>query len=207
MAKIGIIVGSTRPGRNSQAIADWVFEQAKQRTDATFELVDLKDFNLPLLDEPISAFGVSQGYGQYQHEHTRKWSAAIGSLDGFIFVTPEYNHSVPGALKNSFDFLYPEWNDKAAAVVSYGSAGGVRAAEQLRVILAELQVATVRAEVNLSTYTDFERFKNFNPSPSHEMQLSRLFDQLVAWTSAFAALRLNQKRSLNSLSRKQVDGD
>lgn len=189
MIRIGIVVGSTRPGRNAESVAHWVWEHAKLRSEAVFELVDLKDFNLPLLDEPLSAMAVSMGYGQYQQEHTRKWSDTVKALDGFIFVTPEYNHSIPGALKNALDYLYPEWNNKAAAIVSYGSVGGVRAAEQLRVVLAELQVATVRAEVNLSTHTDFEQFRTFKPSPMHESRLSAVFDQLIAWTRALGTLR------------------
>ena len=110
MIKVGIIMGSTRPSRNGEAVAKWVLEQAKKRGDAQYELVDLKDFNLPLLDEPIPP-----SMGQYSNAHTKKWAATVASFDAYVFVTPEYNHGTSGALKNAIDFLYAEWNNKAAA--------------------------------------------------------------------------------------------
>ena len=122
-----------------------------KRTDAEFELVDIKDFNLPLLDEPGSP-------GQYSKPHTKVWAAKIGSFDAHVFVTPEYNHGISGALKNAIDFLFAEWNNKTAGFVSYGGAGGARAVEQLRLVLAEVQIATVRNQVLLSLFTDFENF-------------------------------------------------
>src|SRR3954462_1948767 len=129
MLRIAIILGSTRPGRNGEAVAKWAHEIAKKRSDAIFELVDIKDFNLPLLDEPVPP-----SMGQYSKEHTKKWAAKIATFDGFVFVTPEYNHGTSGALKNAIDFLFAEWNDKAAGFVGYGSMGGARAIENLRLI-------------------------------------------------------------------------
>ena len=184
MTKIGIILGSTRPGRNGEAVARWVLENAKQRSDAEFEIVDLKDFPLPHLDEAIPP-----SLGQYQGEHTKKWAAKVAEFDGYIFVTPEYNHSTSGVLKNALDYVYSEWNNKAAAIVSYGSVGGARAAEQLRLILAELQIATVRQQVALSLATEFENFSVFKPGDYNLPALSTMFDQLVAWTKAFEPLR------------------
>ena len=119
MIRIAIIIGSTRPGRKGEAVAKWVYEIAQKRSDAEFELVDIKDFNLPLLDEPVSPI-----MGQYTHQHTKTWSAKIASFDAYVFVTPEYNHGTSGALKNAIDFLYHEWVNKAAGFVSYGGAGG-----------------------------------------------------------------------------------
>ena len=145
MLQIAILIGSTRPGRKAEAVARWVHDIAKQRKDVTFELVDLLDYHLPLLDEPIPP-----GMGQYAQEHTKVWSAKIASFDAFVFVTPEYNHGIPGALKNAIDFLYREWNNKAAGFVAYGNAGGTRSVEQLRLVMGELQVADVRAQVALS---------------------------------------------------------
>src|ERR1043166_8006833 len=145
MLRVGIILGSTRPGRNGEAVARWVYEIAQRRTDAEFELVDLKDFNLPLLDEPVPP-----SLGQYSKEHTKVWAAKIASFDAFLFVTPEYNHGTSGALKNAIDFLFKEWNNKSAGFVSYGSALGVRAVESLRLVMGELQVADVRSHVGLS---------------------------------------------------------
>lgn len=182
--KIGIIVGSTRPGRNATAVAKWVLDHARQRKDAEFELVDIQDFNLPLLDEPIPP-----SLGQYSKPHTLVWARKIASLDGFVFVTPEYNHGITGALKNAIDFLYAEWNNKAAGFVSYGSAGGARAVENMRLVMAEVQVATVRAQVLLSLFTDFENFSVFKPAAMHEKTLHTLLDQLVAWSTALKSLR------------------
>jgi NAD(P)H-dependent FMN reductase len=126
MIKIGIILGSTRPNRSGEQVATWVHDLASRRSDAEFELLDLRDYPLPYLDETLPP-----SMGQYQNEHTKQWAATIASFDGFIMVTPEYNHSTSAALKNALDYLYAEWNNKAAGFVSYGLAGGARAAEHL----------------------------------------------------------------------------
>lgn len=188
MTKIGIILGSTRPGRNGEAVARWVADVAAQRTDADFELVDLADYSLPHLDEAIPP---SLGQ-QYAHDHTRAWSEKIASFDGYVFVTPEYNHSTSGALKNAIDFLYNEWNDKAAGFVSYGSAGGTRAVEHLRLIMGELQVADVRAQVALSLHSDFENYSQFAPGPHQVAALSTVLDQVVRWSAALETVRVPQ---------------
>ncbi len=184
MVKIGIIIGSTRPGRNGEAVARWVLEQARKRSDAQFELVDLKDFNLPILDEPVPA-----SMHQYSRDHTKRWSEKVASFDGFVFVTPEYNHGTSAALKNALDYLYVEWNNKAAGFVSYGSASGVRAVENLRLIMAELQVADVRTSVALSLATDFENYSSFKPAAMHEEKMQTMLDQLVSWTGALKGIR------------------
>ena len=124
MIKIGIILGSTRPNRSGEQVATWVHDLASRRSDAEFELLDLRDYPLPHLDEPLPP-----SMGQYQNEHTKRWSATVASFDGFVMVTPEYNHSTSAVLKNALDYLYAEWNNKAAGFVSYGLAGGARAAE------------------------------------------------------------------------------
>jgi NAD(P)H-dependent FMN reductase len=182
--KIAIITGSTRPGRSGHAVARWVHELARPRADAHFELVDIADFNLPLFDEPMPP-----SIGKPTKPHTKAWADTIASYDGFVFVTPEYNHSISGSLKNALDFLLREWNDKAAGFVSYGGAGGARAVEHLRLILSELQVATVRRQVLLSLFTDFENFSTFKPHSGRETELSAMLDQVVAWTRAMKTLR------------------
>jgi NAD(P)H-dependent FMN reductase len=188
--RIGIILGSTRPGRIGESVAKWAFQIASKRTDAEFEYVDIADFDLPLLDEPVPP-----SLGQYSKEHTKRWAEKIGSLDGFIFVTPEYNHGISGALKNAIDFLFAEWNNKAASFVGYGSAGGVRAIESLRLVMGELMVATVRAQVHLSLFTDFENFQIFKPHERHEKELQVMIDQVIEWSEALkkCASRLKQK--------------
>lgn len=184
MTKIAIILGSTRPGRNGEAVANWIFEQAKKRSDAEFELIDIADYDLPLLDEPMPA-----GYKQYTKDHTFKWSEKIEEFDGYIMVTAEYNHSVPGALKNAIDFLAQEWANKAVGFVSYGSAMGVRAVEHLRLIAAELQMADVRQQVMLSLFTDFEDMSVFKPADHHQESVDTLFDQVIAWSEALKVVR------------------
>jgi len=184
MLSIAIILGSTRPGRNGEAVARWVYEIAQKRSEADFELVDIKDFNLPLFDEPLSPT-----MGQYTHQHTKDWSAKIASFDAYVFVTPEYNHATSGALKNAIDFLFKEWNNKAAGFVGYGGASGTRAVENLRLIMGELQVADVRAQVGLSLFTDFENFSVFKPGPQREKSVNTMFDQVIAWGGALKTLR------------------
>lgn len=185
MNKIGIIVGSTRPGRVAPSVAQWVYDIAQKRGDAQYEIVDIADYNLPLYDESIPP-SMAQ---EYEHEHTKKWAEKIGSLDGFVFVTPEYNRATSGALKNAIDFLYNEWNNKAAGFVGYGSFLGARAVENLRIIMGELQVADVRAQVGLSLFTDFENFSVFKPAALHEDSVNALLDQLNAWSGALKTLR------------------
>ena len=182
--KVGIILGSTRPGRNGEAVSHWMYEIAKKRSDSNFELVDIRDFNLPLLDEPIPP-----SMGQYTKDHTKIWSAKIDSFDAYVFVTAEYNHGIPGALKNAIDFLFKEWNNKVAGFVSYGGAGGVRAVEQLRLVMAELKVATVRTQVQLSLHTDFENFTKFKPAPFQEKAANTMLDEVIAWGGALKVLR------------------
>lgn len=157
--RIAIIVGSTRPGRAADTVAGWVHDIAAKRDDAAFEIVDSADYRLPLLDEPVPAT-----MGQYSREHTKAWSATIDGFDGYVFVTPEYNHATSAALKNALDCPSGEWNNKAAGFVGYGGAGGTRAVEQLRPVMGELQIADVRAQVSLH--------------------------QVIAWSQALQPLRI-----------------
>lgn len=154
-----------------------------------YEIVDLAAVGLPLLDEPVPA-----AIGDYRNEHTRQWAERIASFDGFIFVTPEYNHAIPAALKNAIDYLFAEWHDKAAAFVSYGLNGGVRAVEQLRMTLAEVKVACVRSQVALGLFTDFEISDmtepgTFTPARHHLPALERMLGELDDWTRALSTLR------------------
>lgn len=181
---IAIITGSTRPGRNNIAVARWAFELAAKRRDANFELVDIADYQLPLLDEPIPP-----AVGRYSHAHTKRWAAKIASFDGYVFVTPEYNHGTSAALKNAIDYLYAEWNDKAAGFVSYGAVGGARAVEHLRLVMGNVSVADVTKQVMLSLFTDFENMSVFRPDPRHEAELHAMLDEVIAWAGALKTLR------------------
>ena len=184
MTRIGIILGSTRPNRNGEQVARWVHGIAAQRDDADFELVDLRDYPLPHLDEPLPP-----SLGQYHNDHTKEWADKIASFDGFVIVAPEYNHGTSGVLKNAIDYLYAEWNNKAVGFVSYGGVGGARAAEHLRLVAGELQMADVRQQVALSLLTEFENFSVFKPGDYNRAALDTLLDQVVAWSSALAPLR------------------
>lgn len=185
MTTIGIILGSTRPGRVGPQIAEWIEKTASTREDAHFELVDIADYNLPLFDEPRSP-----RMGTYEHDHTRAWAAKIAELDGFVFVTPEYNRSIPGALKNAIDFVYNEWNNKAAGFVGYGSnVSGARAVDHLRHIAGAVQLAAVHTQIHLSLQTDFEKFTTFTPAERHEVALQQMLTEVITWTNALAPLR------------------
>jgi len=182
--RMAVVPGSTRPGRNGKAVADWVVAQAQGRDGARYELLDLADYPLPHLDEPLPP-----AMGQYQHDHTKSWAAKIAGYDGFVFVTPEYNHSTSGVLKNAIDFLQAEWNNKAAALVGYGGVGGARAVEHLRGVLSEVQVAHVRQTLAFSFFTDFENFSDFRPASMHAGNAGIMFSQLEAWARALKPIR------------------
>ncbi|MCW2876194.1 MAG: NADPH-dependent reductase [Sphaerisporangium sp.] len=184
MIKIAVVLASTRPGRRGEPVANWVLKHASQREDARFDLIDLAEFDLPDLDEPLPP-----ATGRYTHDHTNSWAQTIAGYDGFLFVTPEYNHSAPGKLKNALDRVHAEWNNKAAAFVSYGFDGGVRAVEALRPVLGALQVADVSAQVALSLHHDFTGFAEFTPADHQTAALATTLDQLVAWSTALATLR------------------
>ena len=178
MAKlnIGIILGSTREGRVSPQVGEWVKTLANKRGDANYEVVDIADYKLPLLGEAEAA-----GAGA--------WNEKLASLDGFVFIVQEYNHSIAASLKNALDYARESWNNKAAAIVSYGSVGGARAAEHLRGILGELMVADVRGHVALSLFTDFENGSVFKPGAHHEENLNAELDQLLSWSTALKTIR------------------
>lgn len=184
LPKIAIITGASRPGSVNKSVAEWVLAQVADRTDAAVELVDIADFSLPLLDEAYPA-----AYQTYQNPATKAWSAKISEFDGFIFVVHEYNHTAGPVLTNALSFLNVEFNNKAAAFVSYGSAGGARAVEHLREILSELQVAHVRNQVMFSLFIDFEDFSEFKPTEQNADTLAPMVDQLVSWTRGFATIR------------------
>lgn len=182
--KIAVIIASSRPQRVGPAVAQWFHDATGSRDDVSYELIDLADQDLPNLDEGAPA--AAQNYTQ---DHTKAWSAKIAGYDGFVFVTPEYNRGIPGQLKNALDFLYAEWNDKAAGIVCYGSSGGLRAAEQLKQILGELQVATVRAQVSVSIFDDMENFAQMTPRAFQAGNIAAMLDQLKRWAGALKPLR------------------
>ncbi|MFW5838403.1 MAG: NADPH-dependent FMN reductase [Bacillota bacterium] len=175
---IGIILGSTREGRVSEQVGKWVLEHAQKRDDANYELIDLRDYKLPFLGETL------------ENNDLAAWNDKIASLDSFIFIVPEYNHALTGVLKNAFDSAKRElWANKAAGLVSYGSAYGARAAENIRLISGELQIADVRTQVLLSLFLDFENYSKFKPQDLHQNNLNDMLNQVIAWGSALKSLR------------------
>lgn len=189
--QIAVIVGSTRPRRRTRLVAEWTRRRAASAFGdrAVVTLVDIADYALPLLDEPVPA-----AIGEYRQPHTLRWAAEIARYDGFVFVTPEYNHSMPAALKNAIDFLFAEWNDKAAGFVSFGLHGGVRSVEHLRLTLAEVKVACVRGQVAMNLFTDFDlpdmtEAGVFAPASHHDAAFDRMIRELDEWASALRGLR------------------
>lgn len=175
---IGIILGSTRQGRVSPQVGEWVKEIADKRGDANYEIVDIADFNLPFLG---TTDGTEPGIAA--------WNGKLANLDGFVFIVQEYNHSITGALKNALDFAREAWNDKAAGIVSYGSTGGARAAEHLRGICGELKIADVRAHPTLSLFLDFENGTDFKPQALHLDNVNAMLGEVVEWSGALKTLR------------------
>ncbi|WP_087973794.1 NADPH-dependent FMN reductase [Oceanobacillus rekensis] len=183
--KIAIVQGSVREGRNGEEVAKWVYNFAiKRNDDVAYEVVDLAKYDLPMLGEELTEAN------QVGSETVIKaWSEKMASFDGYIFITPEYNHAIGGALKNALDYLKPEVANKAASFVGYGSLGGARAHENLRLILGELQVADVRTALTFSLMADFENMSEFKPADYHKDNANLMLDQLISWTGAFKSLR------------------
>lgn len=185
--KIGIIIGTTRQGRFADRPTNWLLEIAGQRDDAAFEVVDLRDYPMPFFDEMGSPF-----YVPPQNEIALKWAAKLDSLDGFVFVTAEYNHSISGALKNALDYAYKEYNRKAASFLAYGGSGGARAVEHLRGILAELQVATMKFPVHIGMTEMLgimREGKSMADFPHLIDTAKAMLDELVWWTMALKTAR------------------
>jgi NAD(P)H-dependent FMN reductase len=192
MVKIGIITGSTRDSRVNIQVAEWVKSIADQRTDAEFALVDIKEYHLQRYNESVPAIMTRD----YQTPEAKPWSEKIDSLDGFVFVLAEYNKGITSGLKDAIDYLYQEWNNKAAGIVSYGSTLGVSAANDLRLILSVPKVATVGTHVGMSLFTDFENMSKFKPASFHQDTVNTLLDEVIAWATALKTIRVKEEVSV-----------
>ena len=187
---IAIIIGSTRKARFADKPANWLLEKASARDDMTFELVDLRDFDLPFFDEVASNAWVPSS-----DPRAVAWQDKIGSFDGFIVVTGEYNHSITGALKNALDQAYKEWNRKPLAAMGYGGVGAARAIEHLRTIGVELQMVPLRNAVHLGGGEFFKVSplgQNAEMSTVEEVlapSLNAMLDELAWWANATMAAR------------------
>lgn len=186
--KIKVIVGSTREKRFSEKPAHWIFNEVTKQEGITPELLDLRDYPMPFYDEPTSA---SSRQGPSPHPEIEHFRAKIAEADGFIVVTPEYNHGYPAVLKNAFDVLYFEWNRKAITFVSYGTVGGARGVEQLRQVAIELQMAPIRHAVYIPQFwTRIDDKGNFKSDDLDESK-NKMIEDLLWWTRALKSARTN----------------
>lgn len=201
MTRIGILIGSTRPGRKGDQVARWVHQRAVRRGDAEYEVIDLLDHPLPHLDEPLPALA-----GQYRNGHTQAWADTIARFDGFVMVTPEYNASIPGVLKNAIDYLYAEWTHKAVGLVSYGGHGGTGAARQLRALCELLRMDVVTPQVSLSLHTDFEDHTTLTPGDHHVGALDTLLDHVVAQCAEGRTATPTRRETDEAAIRGHIDG-
>lgn len=190
MTVIAVIVGSTREGRFSEKVAQWIFDHLKKRKGIDARLLDLRDFPMPFFDQPVPP--ATPGRQPYENKIVKKWTAEIAGSDGFIFVAPEYNHGTSAVLKNALDWVYPEWNRKACAFVSYGSVGGARSVEQLRQVAIELQLAPIRSAVHIPVATLMKHFKGEDVDAGLAELVKPadvMLDDLIWWTSALKIAR------------------
>ncbi len=194
--RVGMIISTTREGRFGDKPARWIFDAASKRADLNVEIVDLRDYPLPLFDE---ATGPAQA--PPENEVALRWGEKMAELDGYLFVTAEYNHGIPGALKNALDYAYPEFNRKPAAFVGYGGVGVARAVEQLRLVCIELQMAPTRSAVHIGMEPllgvlrggkDLAGFGFLNGSAEATL------DELVWWTRTLKSGRTEATRPLGN---------
>jgi NAD(P)H-dependent FMN reductase len=190
MTTISVIVGSTRQGRFSEKPAQWILQLLQKRDGIEARLLDLRDYPMPFFDQPMPP--AMPGRAPYEHETVKRWTAAIAASDSFVFVTPEYNYGTSAVLKNAIDWVYPEWNRKAAAFVSYGSAMGARGIQQLRETMIEVQIAPARSSVHIPVATLWAHFQGGDVDKGLaelEKQAETMIDDLLWWTAALKAAR------------------
>lgn len=188
MQKILVITGSTRPGRKGADVAKWFLQAAKHNTDFEFKVADLAEINLPMLDEPVPAL-----FGKYQNDHTKAWAAQLAEADGFVLITPEYNHGYPASLKNAMDYTHAEWSHKPVAFVSYGVMGGVRAVEQLKPVVSQLGAAGLSTQVSLHLGKHFTADGTVAADEQVQNDLGAMLKSLSWWGEALKAARGKQR--------------
>ena len=190
MTAISIVVGSTREGRFSEKPAKWILQHLKKRDGIDARILDLRDFPMPFFDQ--KATPGTPDRPPYTNEAVQRWTAAIAQSDGFVFITPEYNYGPPAVLKNALDWVYPEWNRKAVAFVSYGSAMGARSVQQLRAMVIELQLAPVRSAVLIPIATLMAHYQGGDVDAGLaglESNAGKMIDDLLWWTAALKTAR------------------
>jgi NAD(P)H-dependent FMN reductase len=190
MTVISVIVGSTREGRFSEKPAKWILQHLKKREGVDARLLDLRDFPMPFFDQ--QATPATPGRPPYKQEVVKRWTTAIGESDAFVFVTPEYNYGTSAVLKNAIDWVYPEWNRKPVAFVSYGSAGGARAVQQLRETAIEVQLAPIRSSVHIPVATLWAHYMGGDVDAGLaeiETIAGAMIQDLLWWTAALKTAR------------------
>jgi NAD(P)H-dependent FMN reductase len=190
MTVISVIVGSTREGRFSEKPAKWILQELKKREGVDARLLDLREFSMPFFDQ--QATPANPARAPYENPIVQKWTAEIAQSDGFVFVTPEYNYGTSAVLKNAIDWVYPEWNRKAAAFVGYGSAMGARAVQQLRETMVEIQIAPVHSAVHIPVATMMAHYKGGDVEAGLaelEATAAKMIDDLLWWTAALKTAR------------------
>lgn len=190
--KIAVVLGSVREGRVSPLVGEKILEEGRQHPEAEFELIDLKEFNLPIMPKRLSDYDGSEP----EYPQLKAIQQKLDEADGYIFVVQEYNHAITASLKTIFEYFYTEYNNKAAGIVSYGIDGGVRAAEQLRQIAAEVRIADVRTHVTMNIFNEFKNFTEFTPLPFNIKRLHTQIDEIIEWSTALKPLREAKKTVL-----------
>jgi NAD(P)H-dependent FMN reductase len=186
MATLQIVIGSTRPGRVGGPVTEWFTEAAREHGKFDIEVVDLAELNLPFLDEPNHP-----RLRQYEHAHTKRWSAKVDEADAFVFVTPEYNYGLSAPLKNAIDYLHHEWHYKAAGIVSYGGvSGGTRAAQMLKQVVTTLKMFALAEAVSIPFVVQFlDDEQRIQPNDIMRTSAHAMLDELVRVTDALEPLR------------------
>lgn len=184
--RIGVVIGTTRAARFGDKPARWIFAAAARRTDLDAEMLDLRDYPLPFFDEPVAPL-----IAPARNTIAQRWCRKLASLDGFVFITAEYNHGMSAALKNALDHAYPELNRKPAAFVGYGGLGGARAVEQLRLVCIELQMASTRSSVHITRepIAAVRKGGDLANFPFLEQAAVAMLDELSWWTHVLRAGR------------------
>lgn len=188
--KLKVIIGSTRPTRKGPIVADWFLKIAKQHSDFDVELLDLKEIDLPLMDEPNHP-----RLREYTKEHTKKWSKTIDEADAYVFVTPEYNYGRPATIKNAMDYLFEEWQEKPVGFVSYGGvSGGTRAVQELKLTITTLGMMPLPQAVNVPFFTQFINENDvFEANEPLIKSANGMLDKLQNWTKALKGMREDNK--------------
>ncbi len=189
--KIHVILGSTRPGRFSEKPGKWILGELQKKEGIEAELIDLRDWPLPFFNEPKSP---SHSNGEYSTEVATKWAKKVGEADGFIIVTPEYNHGYPAVLKNALDYVYDQWNNKPVGFVSYGGvSGGTRSVQQLRQVAIELQMVPIRNGIHFPLFWDHLDEKGELKTEAHTENAGNFLDQLLAVAGTLKQVRAQKE--------------